>query len=93
MSTENSQVELPSQLPLLMISCQLPMGEFVQLTSTTNSPVGIIFVVDTGKVLAVQIEGCRSDGAKVQGPAFGGSRMNGSLLVYAQLDVSPERVE
>lgn len=65
----------------------------VKPTSTTNSPVGIMFVVDTGKILAVHMEGSRPDATKLQGPAFGGNNTNGLLVLYAQIDPVLESVE
>ena len=62
-------------------------------TSTTNSPVGIRFVVDTGKTVAVHVEGSKSDLANVQGPASGGESPDGLFAVYAQIDALLDRVE
>lgn len=62
-------------------------------TSTTNSPVGIKFVVDTGKTVAVHMEGSKSNLANVQGPASGGESAYGLLAVYAQIDALIDRVE
>lgn len=64
----------------------------VKSTSTTNSPVGLKFVVDTGKTEAVHTEGSRSDAAKLQGPAFAGSSPYGLLVLYAQIDPVLESV-
>ena len=72
---------------------QLPGACRGRRTSTTNSPVGIRFVVDTGKTVAVHIEGSKSNLAKVQGPESGGESAYGSLAVYAQIDALIDRVE
>ena len=86
-SAENSQVLLCSQSASK--NCQL--SPFLRLsvssfTSTTNSPVGISFVVDTGKTVAVHRKGSRSDIAKLQGPPSGGDSAYGLLVAYAQID-------
>ena len=64
----------------------------VKITSTTNSPVGMRVVVDTGKTVTVHVEGSRSARAIVQGPAFLGSNTVGLLVVYAHWDPFIDRV-
>ena len=86
-SAENSQVLLSSQ----SASKNNQLSPFVRVnvssfTSTKNSPVGISFVVDTGKTVAVHREGSRSDTAKLQGPPSEGDSAYGLLVVYAQMD-------
>ena len=94
LSAENNQVLLPSQSAYSECSANSTICvSRVQITSTTNSPVGISFVVDTGKLVAVHVEGSRSDLAKLQGPESGGDSPYGLLSVYAQIDAVLESVE
>ena len=93
-STENNHALLLCQSA--WSNCQLSIYILyltdAKLTSTTNSPVGMRFVVDTGKTVTVHVEGSRSDMARVQGPAFFGSSIVGLLVVYAHWDPFFDRV-